>query len=88
MLAGAKPSLTQRPIKASSPSRLPLACLYAASVDGWGARYGGISSQGECAKLPPELQAGGNGRFNWFKNADNPTATFRRAKTGCKRKDE
>ncbi|QRN93181.1 hypothetical protein JRI60_28695 [Archangium violaceum] len=69
---------------------------YNAPADGWGARYGGISSQAECSKLPAALQAGCNWRFGWFQNADNPTVTFRRvkcpaeitAKTGCVRKDE
>jgi hypothetical protein len=69
---------------------------WGAPSDGWGPRYGGVTSPSECAKLPSQLQAGCNWRFAWFKNADNPTATFRRvkcpaelvAKTNCKRKDE
>lgn len=63
---------------------------------GWGARYGGISTLAECSSLPAQLQAGCKWRFGWFRNADNPTVTFRRVKcpleitqrTGCKRKDE
>jgi glycosyl hydrolase family 45 len=67
-----------------------------APSDGWGARYGGVSSKSNCATLPRDLQPGCNWRFDWFQNADNPDLTFRRitcpteitAKTGCKRKDE
>ncbi|WP_373371911.1 hypothetical protein [Archangium lansingense] len=51
-----------------------------APADGWGARYGGVSSRSECAGLPADLQAGCNWRFDWFKNADNPTVSFRRVK--------
>ncbi|WP_257455648.1 hypothetical protein [Archangium lipolyticum] len=64
--------------------------------DGWGARYGGVSSKAECARLPADLRAGCNWRFDWFSNADNPTVSFRRvkcptaitARTGCIRKVE
>ncbi|WP_244224527.1 hypothetical protein [Corallococcus sicarius] len=67
-----------------------------APSDGWGARYGGVSSQSQCSQLPTQLQAGCNWRFGWFKNADNPTVTYRRvkcpaeiiARSVCKRKDE
>jgi len=59
--------------------------------NGWGERYGGISSQSDCSSLPKELQDGCNWRFDWFKNADNPDVTFERvqcpteltSKTGC-----
>lgn len=69
---------------------------WGAPADGWGARYGGISSKSDCAKLPASLQPGCHWRFDWFQNADNPTVSFRRIKcpvelttrTGCKRKDE
>jgi len=47
-----------------------------APADGWGARYGGISSKSQCQTLPPQLQPGCNWRFDWFLNADNPTLTF------------
>ncbi|KAI9318689.1 endo-glucanase RCE3 [Dichotomocladium elegans] len=64
-----------------------------APADGWGQRYGGLSSASGCADLPKPLRAGCEWRFNWFKNADNPTMTFKEvtcpaelvAKTGCKR---
>ncbi|KAL0091960.1 glycoside hydrolase family 45 protein [Phycomyces blakesleeanus] len=63
------------------------------NTDGWGARYGGISSLSECDNLPTQLQAGCKWRFGWFKNADNPDVTFKAvtcpaeiiAKTGCQR---
>ncbi|KAG1144639.1 hypothetical protein G6F37_006167 [Rhizopus arrhizus] len=66
---------------------------WGAPKDGWGKRYGGISSASECSSLPPQLQAGCHWRFNWFKNADNPSVTYKEvtcpkeitAKTGCSR---
>lgn len=69
---------------------------WGAPSDGWGARWGGVTSAAECLKLPAQLQPGCNWRFSWFKNADNPTATFRRVrcpneivdKSGCRRNDE
>ena len=69
---------------------------YGAPADGWGSRYGGISSQADCSKLPADLQPGCNWRFGWFQNANNPSATFTRvkcpaaitAKTGCTRQDD
>ncbi|KAI9265548.1 endo-beta-D-1,4-glucanase [Helicostylum pulchrum] len=59
----------------------------------WGARYGGISSASECDGLPSQLQAGCKWRFNWFKNADNPSMSFKEVscpaalvtRSGCKR---
>ncbi|MFP2933121.1 hypothetical protein ACLESO_49830 [Pyxidicoccus sp. 3LG] len=67
-----------------------------APADGWGARYGGISTRSQCSQLPKQLQPGCMWRFDWFQNADNPNMTFRRIKcptaltdkSGCKRKDE
>jgi len=47
------------------------------SDNGWGQKYGGVSSAAECNQLPAPLQAGCNFRFGWFKNADNPTMTFK-----------
>lgn len=69
---------------------------YGAPADGWGNRYGGVSSASQCSTLPADLQPGCNWRFNWFQNADNPRYTYSRvkcpkeitAKTGCVRKDE
>ena len=68
---------------------------WGAPSDGWGQRYGGVSSRGDCAKLPAELQAGCQFRFDWMKGADNPTMEFRRVqcpdaitkKSGCARTD-
>ncbi|KAI8387371.1 endo-beta-D-1,4-glucanase [Blakeslea trispora] len=62
--------------------------------DGWGQRYGGVGSVSECSTLPSALQAGCKFRFNWFKNADNPTMTFKEvtcpaeltSRTGCSRR--
>jgi hypothetical protein len=69
---------------------------WGAPSDGWGSRYGGISSRSECSTLPASLRPGCLWRFDWFKNADNPGVTFRRvkcpvaltARTGCNRTDE
>jgi len=65
-----------------------------APADGWGQRYGGISSVSECSQLPTQLQPGCQWRFGWFKNADNPTANFKAvtcpteitSRSGCIRK--
>ncbi|KAJ3047732.1 hypothetical protein HK097_011253 [Rhizophlyctis rosea] len=64
---------------------------WGAPSSGWGAQYGGISSASQCSQLPSQLQSGCNWRFNWFKNADNPSVTFRKvtcpseltSKSGC-----
>lgn len=69
---------------------------YNAPADGWGARYGGISSASQCSQLPTDLQPGCQFRFGWFKNAENPKFVFHRvkcpsaitAKTGCVRNDD
>lgn len=45
-------------------------------ANGWGAQYGGITSESECNELPEVLQPGCHFRFNWFENADNPKVTF------------
>jgi len=47
-----------------------------AGPDGWGARYGGVSSEAECAQLPAVLQEGCRWRFQWLLGADNPNFTF------------
>jgi len=69
---------------------------YGSPADGWGQRYGGVGSRNDCNSLPEALKAGCFWRFDWFKNADNPTVDFNRVKcpneliqkTNCKRKDE
>jgi len=61
-----------------------------------GATYGGISSQNQCSSFPSALKPACDWRFDWFKNADNPTFTFQQvrcpaelvAKSGCKRSDD
>jgi len=68
---------------------------FGAPADGWGQRYGGISSASQCSSLPSVLQSGCNWRFNWFQNADNPSVDFTKvacpseitSKTGCTRSD-
>ncbi|KAH1027246.1 hypothetical protein HUJ05_000796 [Dendroctonus ponderosae] len=46
------------------------------STTGWGAQYGGISSDDDCDELPTELQSGCHFRFGWYEDADNPTVDF------------
>ncbi|KAG8736580.1 hypothetical protein FRC10_009153 [Ceratobasidium sp. 414] len=63
------------------------------STSGWGAQYGGVSSQSQCAQLPSPLQAGCNWRFGWFMGANNPNVNFQQVTcpsqltsiTGCTR---
>ena len=67
-----------------------------APSDGWGQRYGGVSSLSQCDALPDSLKSGCQFRFNWLGGADNPGVIFRRvycpaelvAKTGCRRNDD
>ncbi|KAF8251019.1 barwin-like endoglucanase [Wilcoxina mikolae CBS 423.85] len=66
---------------------------YGAPTDGWGARYGGVASRGECNALPAALREGCYWRFDWFQGADNPTVTWGEVscpqkltdRTGCRR---
>ncbi|OAR01515.1 hypothetical protein LLEC1_06322 [Akanthomyces lecanii] len=61
-----------------------------------GRQYGGVSSREECGRMPQPLVAGCRWRFDWFKNADNPTFRFAQVRcpaallavSGCKRADE
>jgi len=46
------------------------------SSTGWGAQYGGVSSESDCSSLPDELQSGCEFRFEWYEDADNPAVTF------------
>jgi hypothetical protein len=43
-----------------------------------GQRYGGISKQSECYKLPKSQLSGCLWRFGWFRNADNPQVIFKK----------
>ncbi|KAF6820780.1 glycoside hydrolase family 45 protein [Colletotrichum sojae] len=66
---------------------------YGAPPNGWGQRYGGVSSRAECDSFPEKLKAGCYWRFDWFKGADNPAVFFREvscpaeitSKSGCRR---
>lgn len=68
---------------------------WGAPSEGWGAQYGGVSSEADCSQLPSALQPGCKWRFEWFENADNPSVSFKQvscpkeltAKTGCIRSD-
>ncbi|KXJ90156.1 endoglucanase V [Microdochium bolleyi] len=63
-----------------------------------GQTYGGVSSRSECdsPNMPAALKAGCYWRFDWFKNADNPTMNFSQVKcpaqltaiSGCTRSDD
>lgn len=66
-----------------------------APPNGWGERYGGVTSRKECDALPNEIRAGCYFRFDWFQGADNPTMKYYRvkcpselvAKSKCSRSD-
>ncbi|KAJ9629959.1 hypothetical protein H2203_002344 [Taxawa tesnikishii (nom. ined.)] len=68
---------------------------WGAPASGWGAQYGGISSN-TCSSFPSALQPGCDFRFDWFEGADNPTVDFEQVtcpkaitdKTGCVRAGE
>ena len=69
---------------------------WGAPPSGWGAQYGGISSN-TCSTFPKALQAGCNWRFgDFFEGADNPTVDWKSVtcpkaltdKTGCVRQGE
>lgn len=61
-----------------------------------GERYGGISSRSQCDSFPQSLKDGCYWRFDWFKNADNPSHTFEQVQcpselvaiSGCRRADD
>ena len=69
---------------------------WGAGRDGWGQRYGGVSSRDQCSWLPEQIRQGCLFRFDWFRGADNPSMVYSRVKcpqeiiavTGCKRNDE
>lgn len=68
---------------------------YNAPSSGWGAQYGGISTD-TCSSFPEALQSGCSFRFDWFEGADNPDVEFEQVacpaeitkKTGCVRSDD
>lgn len=67
-----------------------------ASADAWGAKYGGVATDAECAHLPSQLQAGCHWHFGWLKGASNPNAEIVHtqcpksivAKSKCHREDD
>ena len=42
---------------------------YGAPPNGWGAKYGGVSSAADCEKFPAALKAGCDWRFGWVRNS-------------------
>lgn len=69
---------------------------WGAPASGWGAQYGGLSSD-TCNELPSALQDGCEFRFgDWFEGADNPDVDWKKVscpkeitdKTGCVRSDD
>ncbi|KAK0311826.1 hypothetical protein LTR01_002740 [Friedmanniomyces endolithicus] len=69
---------------------------WGAPASGWGAQYGGISSN-TCSSFPSALQPGCNFRFgSYFERADNPAVDYKQVtcpkaltdKTGCVRAGE
>ncbi|KAJ8105716.1 hypothetical protein ONZ43_g7313 [Nemania bipapillata] len=69
---------------------------YGAPSNGWGERYGGVTSRSACDSFPEALKAGCYWRFDWFGGADNPSVTFKQvacpaaivAKSGCSRNND
>ncbi|KAI1413189.1 cellulase-like protein [Hypoxylon sp. FL1857] len=69
---------------------------YGAPSNGWGERYGGVSSRSACDGFPAALKDGCYWRFDWFGGADNPDVTFKQvacpaalvAKSGCSRNND
>ncbi|KAL6607523.1 hypothetical protein LY90DRAFT_460043 [Neocallimastix californiae] len=65
-----------------------------AGSNGWGKKYGGVSSIEDCDSFPEALQAGCRWRFEFLLGADNPKMTFVEVEcpkvltdiTGCIRK--
>ena len=64
---------------------------WGAPGDGWGRRYGGVTTKAECSQLPAQLRAGCEWRFGWFASSDNPGVVYERVQcpkqltdiTGC-----
>lgn len=50
---------------------------YGAPPNGWGERYGGVTSKSACSGFPNALKNGCNWRYDWFQGADNPNVNFR-----------
>ena len=69
---------------------------FGAPSDGWGQRYGGVSSIADCSQLPVSLRSGCQIRFNFLGGADNPSVKFRRVycpetiiqRSLCRRNDD
>nr|XP_023016323.1 endoglucanase-like [Leptinotarsa decemlineata] len=59
-----------------------MGCTYqwGAPVNGWGERYGGVSSIEECDELPDVLQEGCRFRFTFLEGDDNPALSFYQVK--------
>ncbi|ORX39515.1 hypothetical protein BCR36DRAFT_375533 [Piromyces finnis] len=51
---------------------------WGAPNDGWGRRYGGVTTKSECSQLPSQLRAGCEWRFGWFGSSDNPNVVYER----------
>ncbi|KAJ8951883.1 hypothetical protein NQ318_019860 [Aromia moschata] len=49
---------------------------WGAPEDGWGERYGGVTSAEGCKDLPADLQHGCYWRFDWMRGVPNPNVTF------------
>lgn len=67
---------------------------WGAPSSGWGAQYGGVSSEAQCQSLLPEpLQSGCEWRWDFLEGSDNPSVSFVEiecpaeltAITGCQR---
>ncbi|ORX98730.1 RlpA-like double-psi beta-barrel-protein domain-containing protein-containing protein [Clohesyomyces aquaticus] len=69
---------------------------FGGSADLWGASYGGVAHREDCNALPEPLKGGCYWRFDWFRNADNPTVSWEKVVcpdalsyvSGCRRNDD
>ncbi|KAF2279245.1 uncharacterized protein EI97DRAFT_170383 [Westerdykella ornata] len=64
--------------------------------DIWGETYGGVAHREDCDSFPEPLQGGCYWRFDWYRNADNPTVNWEKVScpetlsfvSNCRRNDD
>ncbi|KAF2742093.1 carbohydrate-binding module family 1 protein [Sporormia fimetaria CBS 119925] len=64
--------------------------------DVWGSTYGGVTHRDECSNLPDPHKPGCYWRFDWFRNADNPSVQWEKVtcpeelslNSNCRRNDD
>lgn len=71
-------------------------CTKQYGADVWGADFGGVAHRDDCDALPAPLQPGCYWRFDWFRNADNPSVSWEKVScpeqlsymSNCRRVDD